>query len=487
MPRRPSFRSLLLSFLALYEDLSHKEIEARADISAKSFSAILSRVKIKDGLFERLLAAIGSRPVVVRIVTACIEALEGLDQAADLTGEDQEAIEDAVLAAARVTREDLTAAVRRARTLPVEGYPKPGDLAAARFRAGQEWERLKDLPEAMALAVVRVGEEFQNWALCEKVCEESVRETSRNLPHAAALARLAVVVAEQVRGPEGWCSRVRGYAGAHGPNVLRVTGELKAAEAGLESAKSLWLAGSDPDGVLDPGRLLDLEAALRRDQRRFTEALTFLDQAVRVSRFPERGLINKGFTLEVMGEYERAVETLQQAIDRVDQKVEPRLWNIARLNLANNFCHIGRFGDAVALVNEVQGQVVKLGDKIDLIRVLGLKGRISAGLGRTEEARKLLGEARRRFAGEAMHYDVALLLLEEAVLLLEEGEAAKVKALVRELPKLFESKGVHREALAALGLFQEAAEREAATSELARCVLRYLFRARHDQDLRFSP
>ncbi len=44
----------------------------------------------------------------------------------------------------------------------------------------------------------------------------------------------------------------------------------------------------------------------------------------------------------------------------------------------------------------------------------------------------------------------------------------------------------HREALAALKLFQEAAEREAATADLARRVLRFLFRARHDQGLRFE-
>ena len=44
----------------------------------------------------------------------------------------------------------------------------------------------------------------------------------------------------------------------------------------------------------------------------------------------------------------------------------------------------------------------------------------------------------------------------------------------------------HREALAALGLFHQAAERQEATAELARDVLRFLFRARHDPALRFA-
>jgi hypothetical protein len=62
----------------------------------------------------------------------------------------------------------------------------------------------------------------------------------------------------------------------------------------------------------------------------------------------------------------------------------------------------------------------------------------------------------------------------------------EVKPLTLELTRVFESKGVHREALAALEIFKEAVRREVATAELARKVLRFLFQARHDQDLRFE-
>ena len=85
-----------------------------------------------------------------------------------------------------------------------------------------------------------------------------------------------------------------------------------------------------------------------------------------------------------------------------------------------------------------------------------------------------------------MSYDVALALLEEAVLMLEKGRSGEVKELAGELNQVFESKGVHLEALAALQLFRAAAEREEATTELARRVLRFLFRAQHDQGLRFT-
>jgi hypothetical protein len=84
-----------------------------------------------------------------------------------------------------------------------------------------------------------------------------------------------------------------------------------------------------------------------------------------------------------------------------------------------------------------------------------------------------------------MWYDVALALLEIAALLLEEGRTAEVKELTPALAQVFESRDIHREALAALRLFQVAAERETATADFAHRVLRFLFRARHDEGLRF--
>jgi hypothetical protein len=205
-----------------------------------------------------------------------------------------------------------------------------------------------------------------------------------------------------------------------------------------------------------------------------------------VSRCPARVLINKGFTLEVMCEYERAVDTLNQAGARLDRQADPRLWNLQRLNLATNFCFLGRYQEAADLAEEVEPLVAAAGDKLDRIRILGLRARIAAGLGRPLEALQLFAEARRRFAAETMSYDVALALLEEAVLLLDEGRTAEVKVLALELNQVFDDKGVHREALAALWLFYEAAERETATADLARRVLRYLYRARYDRGLPFT-
>jgi tetratricopeptide (TPR) repeat protein len=487
MARKLTFRQLLVSILALWNDLTHKEIGARTGMPAKRVSLHLRRGDLKDEVFEKLLAAVAPRRAAVPVVTACLEALAALEQEGDLTEEERAAIEEGVLAAARETREALAESARLSRDVPpADGYPEPHDLAPARRRAEELFARLRKLPAPVRLAVAGVAEELQGWALCERVCEAAEREASRDLEAAAAWALLAEEIAKRVRGPEGWRRRLQGYAAAFAANVLRVQGELAPAAVRFEEAKRLWTAGSDPAGVLDPGRRLDLEASLLKDQRRLPEALARLDEAAAVGRQPERALIKKGITLEKMGDYERSVESLLQAAPRLDRRADPLLWYSQRFNLAVCYCHLGRCGEAAELVPEVRDLAVELGNRIFLSRITWLEGRIAAGLGRRCEACRLLSESRRDFERRKMSYDAALALLEEAALLLDEGRTAEVKELAGELARAFADRRVHREALAALRLFHEAAEREEATAELARRVLRFLFRARDDQGLRFA-
>ncbi|HEX7180893.1 MAG TPA: hypothetical protein VF756_03565 [Thermoanaerobaculia bacterium] len=482
-----SLRSLVVAILALWKGLSQKQIGVRSGIPPKYVSDLLKKPDLKHEDYQRLLAGVKGRPAEVALVTTALEGLQALEADNELTPEERDEVEMGVLAACRQFREILREAVRRSRATPaLDDYPKPNELEPARWHAGQLWSRLNGLHESERLAKVRDDREFQSWSLCELVCDRSVEAASQNLERAASLARLAEAIAKEVRGPEPWLNCLRGYAAAHAANIVRVLGELKAARVTLNQAQRLYESGSDPARVLDPGRLLHIEGALCRDERRFDEAVDRLDQAAAVSRSREAVLITKGFTLEVMGDYKRAVETLREAEPLVERKGDRRLRNILHCNLGFNLCHVHRYAEAAELAEQVREIAMEMGDEIGALRATWLDGRVAAGTGRNQEAKALLEQARQAFAARQMWADAALALLEEAGLLLDEGRTAEVKELSRELTVVLDSKGVHREALAALRLFQEAAERESATAELARRVLRYLFRARHDQGLRFA-
>lgn len=491
MARMFTIRQWVVLILCLWYDLGRGELGDRVGYSESQVSQFLTRARrreIKDETYEKLLSGVVRRRATVPLTQAFVEAFVALDRdESGLTEEEASSVEESVLEVSRLMRRFLAkAAVLTRRFVPPVDYPHEIDLPVCRHHAGRQIAKLRKVRDPRSrFAVVRLGREYQHWALVERCCEESVREASSDLKRASAWARLAVVAARFVTGPEGWLARVRAYALAHVANVLRVQGQLLEAETCLEEAKALWRTGSDPGGVLDPGRLLDLEGSLRRDQRRFEEALLLFDRAFILSQFPARILVNKGFTYTAVGDHEQAISTFFAARPGVDSKGDPRLKSMLRLNLASALSQVSRYGEAAELVEEVRRSPAGLG-KIDLARIPWLEGRILIGLGNPEEARRLLAEARQKFAAESMSYDVALALLEEAGLLLAEGRSREVKALALELANIFEAKGVHPEALNALRVFEEAVRQEKATADLAQRVLRFLFKARHDEGLRFE-
>ncbi|HWM89822.1 MAG TPA: tetratricopeptide repeat protein [Thermoanaerobaculia bacterium] len=479
-------RKFVVSLVALMKDVSLTKIGSRIGLEGKKVSHHLTKDHdLDDAVFEMLLQGAQATSHEVAAALACYEAV--MEPHPELTPEERGIIEEAVLEVSQCYRELLIRAVPLSRAKPpLDGYPGAGDLEPARWLAGLQLDSLRELPAADRLPVVKAARELQTWALCERVAEESVQAASRDLGEAFHWARLARQIALRVRGPEDWRRLIRGYSAAFLANILRVAGRLKRADRVMEEARRLWSAGSDPGQVLDPGRLLDLQASLRRDQRRFPEAVSLLNRAFLLSRSRARILIKKGFTLEVMGDYEGAIKALLEAEPLLDRSSEPRLWYDQRFNLAVVLTHLGRYTEATELAEQAREVVINLGDEIFLQRVTWLRGRIAAGLGCAEEARQLLEQARREFAARRMWYDVALAWTEHAALLLDEGRTAEVKRLTLDLALVFDSEDVHQEVLKALHLFREAAEREAATAEVARRLLRYLFQARHDQGLRFT-
>jgi tetratricopeptide (TPR) repeat protein len=337
---------------------------------------------------------------------------------------------------------------------------------------------------------VREAAEFQNWALCELVCEESERAAAESAPAAAELAELALAVAAMVPEGSGWRLCVEGYTWAFIGNAWRVGNDLHRADEAFRRAAELWVAGRSGDlGFLDGSRLLDLEASLRAGQGRRAEALELLDRALAMCRSEQqtgRVLLKKAKTFEGLGDYERSVAALRQAAPLLGEGCEPRLLLVLRFNLIVNLCHLGRAAEAERLLPEVRELTQRLGHELDLVRLRWLEGRVAAGSGRREEAEALLLEVRDRFWRSGYAFDAALAAVEVAALLAEQGRAAEVKTLVEESLPIFHDLGIHREARVALDVLHRAAVREKLTVVLSRRVLEYLYRSHQDPKLRFA-
>ncbi|HYQ84058.1 MAG TPA: hypothetical protein VEP28_08665, partial [Rubrobacter sp.] len=191
-----------------------------------------------------------------------------------------------------------------------------------------------------------------------------------------------------------------------------------------------------------------------------------------------RSLIKSSSVLIEAGETASGIQLLKKANGLIDPDRDPRLLLCVRHNLVDTLARAGRYREAADLLPDVQELAVLRGNTLDRLRLDWVEGRVATGLGEYEQARTLLTRVRQTFLDDGNIYEAALATLDLAITYLEEGRTDEVRDLAEEMVAVFRAHDVHREALAALLLFQESARRETATTGLAREVAAALTRTR---------
>jgi tetratricopeptide (TPR) repeat protein len=363
------------------------------------------------------------------------------------------------------------------------------DERVAVFEGLQAPELLEELagqPLDARVARVREEDRFQTWALCQLLLKKSLKTAIDDPLEAVALAELAVRVSERLDAAAyhpHWLLDLQAKAWAYLGNALRVLGELWSAEASFRRAEET-LDQSLTGNLGIRAELLRLESSLRRAQRRLDEAQAMADEALRLYReFDDPHgaavmLVKRAKILEERGELEAAIEALAEEALVVDATPDLHLLLCARHNLVWLLTTAGRHSEAEALLPEVRRLATELGNPLDLVRLRWAEGRIDLGLGRRGPAEAAFREVQREFFERRMGFDAALVSLDLAVLYAAEGCIAEIKQLAVEIMPVFESREVHREAIAALIMFQQAAEEERLTVALARHLAAFLGRER---------
>jgi hypothetical protein len=378
-----------------------------------------------------------------------------------LTAAERRTMNRAVLAAGLATAAAVRADWRRRK--------RAEKTEAARQEAEEAWARLQAAPPQARRDLIADLPEYRGVALAARVCEASVRAAADKLGKARELADLALFMAERVAEPLS--SRAQGYVWAFIGNARRVAEDFDGADEAFAQAWKLWAAGTGCE-LLPESRLLDLEASLRRAERRFPEALNLLDRARMASGEDpiavSRVLLKKDSVLNYMGDIEGALAVLAEASPFVEASGNPDLLYALRFNMAEDLCVLERFHEVADLLPQVRELALEQHNEIELSRVLWLQAKLDAGQGRIEEAADGLQLVRRAFLDHDLPYLAAIASLDLAVLWLRAGRTAEVRELAAEMEAVFRAKKIRREALAALLLFCEAAKQETATVALAR-------------------
>jgi hypothetical protein len=142
------------------------------------------------------------------------------------------------------------------------------------------WARLEALPFEEQLRLVQEDETLQLWMLCRWLAERSL-EAAPDQPRAAVLLSslsLAVCAHLDPAYDLDWVADLNAECLACAAHARRAGGDLDGAENAFDEARAAH-AKSGTGSLLVAAVIDRLEALLRRDQRRFPEALLLLDRA----------------------------------------------------------------------------------------------------------------------------------------------------------------------------------------------------------------
>ncbi|MES1240512.1 MAG: hypothetical protein ABUT39_02735 [Acidobacteriota bacterium] len=373
---------------------------------------------------------------------------------------------------------------------------READVARERSRGRELFEDLERHPPAHRELLVANSLRFRSRALGEILLEQSHEAGFSDPVRASQLARLAVTLAGLLSEPIGGqpgeegIDGLRARAWAQLGNAQRIGCDFAGAERAFEAAAGLLEGGRV--SPLETARVLDLQASLKREQRRFDEAAALMDRVIALYRkvgqkvLLGRSLKQKSMILGESGDLEGEIALLRRALELLSPEHEPRTFLAARHNLISALCEAGRPRDAFALLFHTRPLYLKQGDRMNLLRLRWLEGTVALGLQRHEQAAVAFHEVREAFLELGLDYDAALAALDLTEVYALQGRTADVRRLAEEMLEVFQSRNIHREALGALAVLQQAARLEKAGLVLVREVSGFLKKARNRPDLRFD-
>ncbi len=385
-------------------------------------------------------------------------------------------------------------------------------IDAARRRSEGLFEELMQHPPARQELLINNSARFRDRLLCESLVAAGHDAGFRDPARSQHLARLAVVVAERLheqlgtgeeaeaadaveKGQLDLLDGLRARAWAQLGNALRIGADLEGAGSAFDAAETV-LAANPRIGLLDVARVLDLRASLCRDLRQLQAAGRLLDRVIGIyrrlgqSNLLGRVLNQKAMVLAEAGDARSSMALLRRALDLLDPREDPRWFLTVRHNLICTLLADGRPREAFALLFHTRPLYLRMGDRMNLLRLRWVEGAVAQALDRLEQAEAAFREVREAFVELGIAYDAALVTLDLAAVYARQGRTAEVRRLAEEMMLFFEARQIHREAMAAFLFFCDAVRVEqgsAAMLRVAQDVAAFLKQARNAPNLCFSP
>ncbi|MFY9823124.1 MAG: hypothetical protein WAM82_17205 [Thermoanaerobaculia bacterium] len=317
-----------------------------------------------------------------------------------------------------------------------EGKPPDyGPILDRSFRLLKHWEieyareratapsllaSLLSMPKGRQMMVLRNHCRFHTWGLLELLLAESRERVFDDAEASADFATLGLEVAGYLDPLHYGAERIedlRARAMALIGNSRRVRYDIAGAELAFAEAKRHLAAGTKD--ALERASSLEIQASLRRFQRRFDDALRLLHKAESVFKeFEEfsavgRCQVHVSIVHHVRSEFDRSTTVLRQAIPLLDQSLDRRSLFFAWHNLIVGTINAGHsILETQALLAKAQPLYRQFPQAWAQGRLKWVEAKIAHRTGRQREAMALWDTAREMLLNANLKHEADLVSAE---------------------------------------------------------------------------
>jgi tetratricopeptide (TPR) repeat protein len=365
-------------------------------------------------------------------------------------------------------------------------------LALEKLRGWAQWARLEPLNPQLRFVLVDSDSRFHTFGLYDRLLEAS-RWYRRTEPvEAVDIVRLAILVAERLDPAtlgEERVADLKAAAWAALGNAHRIAEDFEGARRAFNEAWRILESGTgDPT---EEARLIGLEASYMKDIGEFELAESSLEEALEIYRkvidHHQQGriLLKMG---EIIGHLDpkRGLAHIQQALVLIEAEREPRLEICAQHALAWFLNDNEQPEEALAVLERARPLYVRFRDDLIQLRMHWLEGRIAFRLGEYAEAESIFGQLWEEFRARSLNQEVVLVTIDLARVIAAKGEPGRAAQLAAECYSIMRNWGLHKDALAAWLVFQDALSQGRGIAEIFERVGEY-YRRHWFLPARFEP
>lgn len=339
-------------------------------------------------------------------------------------------------------------------------------LALEKLRGWARWAEIEPLSPQLRFTTIESDPRFHTFGVYERLLEASRWHRSMEPAEAVDIVRAALMVAERldpsVLGEERLAD-LKASAWAELGNAKRIAEDFEGARRAFNEAWQILESGTG--SKMEEARLISLEASYMKDVGEFELAESSLAEALQLYR-QAREPHEQGRILIQMGEIighldpKRGVDHLQRALALIDRSREPRLDLCAQHALAQFLSDSGQPEEGLAVLERARPLYQQFRDDLTHLRLHWVEGKIAYHLGEHDEAESIFSQIWEEFRVRNLNQEVILVTIDLAQVLTAKGETERAAQLAAECYSIMKNWGLHKDALAAWVVFQEALSKE---------------------------